>query len=51
MKEQDRADLSAFFDDEAVDQGRVHELLGTQSGRELWQHQCLVRDAIRGEPL
>ncbi|MEM7379231.1 MAG: sigma-E factor negative regulatory protein [Pseudomonadota bacterium] len=51
MNEQDRADLSAFFDEEPVDMDRAIRLLGTDAGRAAWERQCLVRDALRGEPL
>ncbi|MEM6986669.1 MAG: sigma-E factor negative regulatory protein [Pseudomonadota bacterium] len=51
MKEQDRAELSAFFDDEPANELRVREVLGTQAGRDAWQRQCLVRDALRGEAM
>ena len=51
MNEQDRADLSAFFDEEPVDLDRAIRLLNTDAGRDAWERQCLVRDALRGEPL
>lgn len=49
MREQDRSDLSAFFDDEPVNTSRVLEILSTERGRNTWQQQCLVRDALRAD--
>gem|GEM_PF-5098080 len=51
MNEQDKLELSAFFDDEAADTQRLGAVLKTAEGRDAWARQCLVRDALRGDSL
>jgi len=51
MNEQDKLELSAFFDDEAADTQRLDAVLKTAEGRDAWARQCLVRDALRGDSL